>query len=455
MEADALASTPGGGTQPDASTPEEVGGTQTDAVDEDGGEEDAASPEPEVWGRLLSAVDSAVLLLLSRVEMEYTIGRGASCALRLTSSRVSTSHARLLRGEGAHGPPILEDSSTNGVWVNGAKVGKGNRRALKHLDEIAFIAPGSDTMADTTHRVIFFSPSATGVAATAPSAPSPAPAEAGSGASGAMVHGAASASDTAASGGSGADPSGDDYSAVEKELMCGICQDLMYKPVALQPCMHAFCGACFSEWMQRKAICPQCREPVRVVSRNHAIGNIISGFLERHPEKARDPQELARLDAEDTLGNAPRAIRKRERDEGAEFAELSDDDGSDDDGSLSDDDGYPHGMLLPAAMLAMARGHAARRDQAMLRDQMMPCSVCRMPRPSAIMAPLRGRTPLLSLPPRALGNNFERSALMSYLRTNDLTLNSLLDACLDRTAAGTSQVKSSRVERLSTLSPST
>lgn len=437
MEDAALASTPDGGTQPDASTPEEVGGTQTDALDEDGGEEDAPSAEPEVWGRLLSAVDSTVLLLLSRVEMEYTIGRGASCALRLTSSRVSTSHARLLRGEGANGPPILEDSSTNGVWVNGAKVGKGNRHALKHLDEIAFIAPGSDTMADATHRVIFFSPSATGVAATAPpsapSAPSPAPAEAGSGSSAAMVHGAASASDMAASGGTGADPSGDDYSAVEKELVCGICQDLMYKPVALQPCMHAFCGACFSEWMQRKAICPQCREPVRVVSRNHAIGNIISGFLERHPEKARDPQELARLDAEDTLGNAPRAIRKRERDDGAEFAELSDDDGSDDDGSLSDDDGYPHGPPSPRAMLAMM----ARAVQ------MMPCSVCRMPRPSAIMAPLRGRAPLLSLPPRALGNNFERETLMTYLRTNDLTLSNLLDACLDRTATGKSQVKSS------------
>merc|ERR1711965_1224423 len=112
MEALPSASTPGGGgTQPDASTPEELGGTQADdALGEGDDDEDTSSAEPEVWGRLLSAADSAVLLLLSRVEAEYTIGRGASCALRLTSSRVSTSHARLLRGDGAHGPPVLEDS---------------------------------------------------------------------------------------------------------------------------------------------------------------------------------------------------------------------------------------------------------------------------------------------------------------------------------------------------------
>ena len=43
-------------------------------------------------------------------------------------------------------------------------------------------------------------------------------------------------------------------------------------------------------------------------------------------QKAREPAELARLDAEDTLGNEPRQIRKRARADGADLGELSADD---------------------------------------------------------------------------------------------------------------------------------
>ena len=77
---------------------------------------------------------------------------------------------------------------------------------------------------------------------------------------------------------------GDGDDAVEENLQCGICQDILYKPVSLQPCLHAFCGACFCEWAKRNDKCPQCRNSVRVVARNHAIGNIVDAYLAKHPE---------------------------------------------------------------------------------------------------------------------------------------------------------------------------
>lgn len=38
-------------------------------------------------------------------------------------------------------------------------------------------------------------------------------------------------------------------------LMCVICQEILYDCVSVQPCLHSFCGGCFSDWMQ--ATCPQ------------------------------------------------------------------------------------------------------------------------------------------------------------------------------------------------------
>jgi hypothetical protein len=104
--------------------------------------------------------------------------------------------------------------------------------------------------------------------------------------------------------------------------------------------MHVFCAACFCEWARRQHSCPQCRQPVRVVARNHAIGNIVEAYLAKHPDKARDQEELARLDKEDTIGNAPRAIRKRDRDDGMELFDYGPDrgGGSDDDDSGEEDD---------------------------------------------------------------------------------------------------------------------
>eukprot|EP00966_Prymnesium_polylepis_P314853 7275130-Prymnesium_polylepis.1 len=31
--------------------------------------------------------------------------------------------------------------------------------------------------------------------------------------------------------------------------------------------------------------CPQCRQPVKVVSRNHAIISVVEAFLKAHPDK--------------------------------------------------------------------------------------------------------------------------------------------------------------------------
>ena len=101
--------------------------------EEDGGETDDESAS---WGKLLSADGS---VSLDCEEAEHSVGRAPTCSLVLASQRVSALHARLRRGT----PPTVEDCSTNGVWHNGARIGKGNLVGLHDKDTLAFgCAPG-------------------------------------------------------------------------------------------------------------------------------------------------------------------------------------------------------------------------------------------------------------------------------------------------------------------------
>jgi hypothetical protein len=437
-----------GDTQPDEPSPAPAAlpSTQCDDDGLDGGtEDDEVSPESgapkPAWGQLRAASGDALVL-----EMDggpYTLGRAESCTLRLTDNKVSGVHARLSH-DGANA--ILEDLSSNGTFVNGTKVGKGRLRVLLDDDEIAIVAPSVASDSSTKFRFVLLA----GAAAEATSAAVAAAATAAAaGISSAAAPSAAAASGAGASSGAGSatmvaasssaasgSASVDDGSALEKELMCGICQDLMHRPVALQPCMHSFCGACFSEWMKRKIECPQCRQPVRVVSRNHALANIVDMYLSTHPDKRRDPEELARLDKEDTLGNQPKQLRKRDRADGGELGELSDDDDDDDDGEGEDEDdddydGLPPGYLM-AQMLLM--------QQQMRRAQRTPCAQCRHPTETHLMSPLRTRRPPV-LTTSALGNGFERDVLTTYLSGKGKGIADLYIECLARAEAGTMIVR--------------
>ena len=43
-----------------------------------------------------------------------------------------------------------------------------------------------------------------------------------------------------------------------ESLNCGVCLEILYKPISLTPCLHNFCGGCYSEWMRNNKDCPMC-----------------------------------------------------------------------------------------------------------------------------------------------------------------------------------------------------
>ncbi|XP_063718012.1 E3 ubiquitin-protein ligase CHFR-like isoform X2 [Symsagittifera roscoffensis] len=80
------------------------------------------------------------------------------------------------------------------------------------------------------------------------------------------------------------------------ELKCSICTEIFHQPVSLQPCMHTFCGGCYSGWMTKSEKCPSCRHSVEKISKNRLVANLCESYLNTHPQERRHEQDLKQLE---------------------------------------------------------------------------------------------------------------------------------------------------------------
>uniref|UniRef100_A0A3P8XSM5 E3 ubiquitin-protein ligase CHFR n=1 Tax=Esox lucius TaxID=8010 RepID=A0A3P8XSM5_ESOLU len=118
---------------------------------------------------------------------------------------------------------------------------------------------------------------------------------------------------------------------MEESLTCIICQDLLHDCVSLQPCMHTFCAACYSGWMERSSLCPTCRCPVERIRKNHILNNLVEAYLIQHPEKCRSEEDLKNMDSQNKITQdmlQPKIERSFSDEEGSSdyLFELSDND---------------------------------------------------------------------------------------------------------------------------------
>ncbi|KAF7687156.1 hypothetical protein HF521_014384 [Silurus meridionalis] len=99
----------------------------------------------------------------------------------------------------------------------------------------------------------------------------------------------------------------------------------------LQPCMHTFCAACYSGWMERSSLCPTCRCPVERICKNHILNNLVEAYLLQHPEKCRSEEDVRSMDARNKITQdmlQPKVERYFSDEEGSSdyLFELSDND---------------------------------------------------------------------------------------------------------------------------------
>ncbi|XP_071848871.1 E3 ubiquitin-protein ligase CHFR-like [Apostichopus japonicus] len=109
---------------------------------------------------------------------------------------------------------------------------------------------------------------------------------------------------------------------IMETLICSICQDILHDCISLQPCMHTFCAACYSQWMNTSSRCPTCRKCVKRISKNHIVNNLVEAYLKTHPDKKRSQEEIDQMNSINKI-TADTVINPRQGDES--FSEDSGD----------------------------------------------------------------------------------------------------------------------------------
>ncbi|EDL20039.1 checkpoint with forkhead and ring finger domains, isoform CRA_b [Mus musculus] len=335
--------------------------------------EEQPPPPQEPWGRLLrlgAEEDEPQILLWKR---EWTIGRRRGCDLSFPSNKlVSGDHCKLTVDE-ISGEVTLEDTSTNGTVINKLQVVKKQTYPLQSGDIIYLVYRKNEP----EHNVAYLYESLSGKQSLTQDSLGPGNTSISpKGRSSLVANGELSSlspvfQDKEASfslleskdheelepakkkmKGDGeldtnlqllvsgqrgnAQTSSEDVKdasvkpdKMEETLTCIICQDLLHDCVSLQPCMHTFCAACYSGWMERSSLCPTCRCPVERICKNHILNNLVEAYLIQHPDKSRSEEDVRSMDARNKITQdmlQPKVRRSFSDEEGSseDLLELSD-----------------------------------------------------------------------------------------------------------------------------------
>ncbi|KAF8262265.1 hypothetical protein EI94DRAFT_1780062 [Lactarius quietus] len=82
-----------------------------------------------------------------------------------------------------------------------------------------------------------------------------------------------------------------------RELLCGCCSAVLYRPVIVYPCQHYFCGSCCLLWVRNGGTnCPACRSTSTSVSPSRVLQIMVDVLLRADPSRARTDREKQQAD---------------------------------------------------------------------------------------------------------------------------------------------------------------
>ncbi|XP_066018699.1 E3 ubiquitin-protein ligase CHFR isoform X4 [Pocillopora verrucosa] len=273
------------------------------------------------WAQVIFTHDSKPPVLIDKEQI--TLGRKEDCDISFPGCKfVSGHHCTITRDPG--GTVWLQDFSTNGSLLSGKKIDKEKKIQINHNDQVQIVHrkdhPGSDIafvfqdlkvlkeeaeLLDNTLE--YDNDTEEDVCEDEDVKPSEAAfvsqkrshSEAGDTDEGPVSKRKHQESEEGAS--SSKKPELLPHNSIADTLLCSICQDIFHDCVSLQPCIHSFCAACYSQWMDRSNECPTCRKKVERISKNHIINNLVEAFLKEHPERRRTEEELREMDSNNKI----------------------------------------------------------------------------------------------------------------------------------------------------------
>jgi hypothetical protein len=235
------------------------------------------------WGRLTIIKDGNDVVRHDLEEKEILCGR-VNADVVINHPMVSAKHL-LLNFEEETLKCTLTDLSSNGTFVDGKQMGKGQKIDLKSGSEIVIV-----NTTDSNRCVAIFQ---------------------------------------------NFRQNPDDRHEMDG-FDCCICLKVMYKSVIILPCCHSFCSSCLSSWVKCSKKCPECRSPIKLVKMNHQMNSLIEKYMVSHPHLRRSDDEKDEMDRSDDISSAVAG--------GCSFKpsgnndQFQSDDASDDDDAGEDDD---------------------------------------------------------------------------------------------------------------------
>ncbi|KAF8200052.1 kinase-like domain-containing protein [Mycena galopus ATCC 62051] len=101
----------------------------------------ASNDQPELWGYLTPCLSRTLQRVdLVKTQLEFTIGRHSDNIVNFAGFKISNHHAKIRWNglENADSIITILDTSSNGTFINGEKIGRGQQRLLRDGNEVAF-----------------------------------------------------------------------------------------------------------------------------------------------------------------------------------------------------------------------------------------------------------------------------------------------------------------------------
>ncbi|EFA82945.1 putative protein serine/threonine kinase [Heterostelium album PN500] len=123
VSSDAMTSTDNDNLQHDQINHTETGKEQDEEEDE----------KIKIWGELLAVSDKLSSVTLS--DDSFVLGRLKTCNITIPETIISAKHCRLFKS--SNDCILIQDLSTNGTFINGKMIGRGNLEVVKNGDRIS------------------------------------------------------------------------------------------------------------------------------------------------------------------------------------------------------------------------------------------------------------------------------------------------------------------------------
>ena len=341
---------------------------------------------------------------------KHTFGRLDANNTAIHDKRLSGMHCSLYREKKENGEYgfFVHDMSSNGTYVNDMKIGKNEKKEIQNGDTVqllsAKLVPPQDVIA-----YVF---SLTGA-----------------------TQGKRKSSKDKTESEQKRQKIDD---ALSDEMKCCICMDMIYQAVTVMPCLHNFCGGCYSLWMKKSKECPQCRKQVMEVKKNPTLNNMIEKFAEAHPETKKSKEELEELTKNNVINSDVIRVSEEEKKVGRKKQAKAksrrvyqQDDESDSD---FDSDGSANAPIIPTSTLFSGSTGIlcdACKRSIMASETPEKCTLCNFQQHTACRP--RGRKILAiaahniqGIPVDCFSNNKEEQKIVStYIATKSIKMTEL------------------------------